>query len=172
MEVKVADFGLATKLEFDGERKKTICGTPNYIAPEVLDATLANGHSYEVDLWSFAVIIYTLLIGKPPFETDNVKTTYKKIKMNAYSFPDSAPISDAAKDLISKILNNDPNKRPKIDEILKHPFINYGGSIPRILPNTTLTIPPSSTYIRQFYPSHKANTPGQIQPNTGPLSKH
>ena len=54
-EVKVGDFGLATKLEFDGELKKTICGTPNYIAPEVLDGKV--GHSYEVDIWSLGVIM-------------------------------------------------------------------------------------------------------------------
>ena len=67
MEVKIGDFGLATKLEFDGERKRTICGTPNYIAPEVLEGK--HGHSYEVDIWSLGVIIYTLIYGKPPFET-------------------------------------------------------------------------------------------------------
>ena len=74
MEVKVGDFGLATKLDFDGERKRTICGTPNYIAPEVLEGK--SGHSYEVDYWSLGVIIYTLIIGKPPFETTDVKATY------------------------------------------------------------------------------------------------
>ena len=78
MEIKLGDFGLATKLDFDGERKRTICGTPNYIAPEVLEGK--NGHSYEVDIWSLGVIIYTLIIGKPPFETSNVKSTYEKIR--------------------------------------------------------------------------------------------
>jgi polo-like kinase 1 len=92
MEIKVGDFGLATKLEFDGERKRTICGTPNYIAPEVLEGK--QGHSYEVDVWSLGVILYTLIIGKPPFETNDVKTTYKKIRSNQYTFPDAASISD------------------------------------------------------------------------------
>jgi len=63
MEIKLGDFGLATKLEFDGERKRTICGTPNYIAPEILEGK-DSGHSYEVDVWSLGVIAYTLLIGK------------------------------------------------------------------------------------------------------------
>lgn len=64
MEIKLGDFGLATRLEYNEEKKKTICGTPNYIAPEILEG---KGHSYEVDIWSVGVIIYTQLIGKPPF---------------------------------------------------------------------------------------------------------
>jgi polo-like kinase 1 len=148
MEIKIGDFGLATKLEFDGERKRTICGTPNYIAPEVLEGK--QGHSYEVDIWSLGVIMYTMIIGKPPFETSDVKTTYKRIRMNMYSFPENVPISDAARDIITKILNTDPSKRPKIDEIMDHPFIRHEGTIPRLLPASTLACPPSSTYIRQF----------------------
>jgi polo-like kinase 1 len=113
MELKIGDFGLATKLEFDGERKRTICGTPNYIAPEILEAK--QGHSYEVDVWSLGVILYTMMIGKPPFETSDVKTTYRRIRMNAYTFPDHIVIPENAKDMISKILTNDPAKRPTLD---------------------------------------------------------
>lgn len=57
--VSPGDFGLATKIEFDGERKKTLCGTPNYIAPEVL---CKKGHSFEVDVWSLGCILYVLLM--------------------------------------------------------------------------------------------------------------
>lgn len=103
MEIKLGDFGLATKLDYDGERKKTICGTPNYIAPEILEGN-KRGHSYEVDIWSIGVILYALLFGKPPFETNDVKTTYKRIKSNLYTFPEHTSVSDAAKDLIRKIL--------------------------------------------------------------------
>ena len=104
MEVKIGDFGLATKLEFDGERKRTICGTPNYIAPEVLEGK--QGHSYEVDIWSIGVIIYTLIIGKPPFETSDVKTTYKRIRMNAYNFPENV----VALWRVDNILSNDQTR--------------------------------------------------------------
>ena len=147
MEIKIGDFGLATKLEFEGERKRTICGTPNYIAPEVLEGK--QGHSYEVDIWSLGVIIYTLIIGKPPFETSDVKTTYRRIKMNAYTFPEHVQISDAARSLISKILHSDPTKRPGIDDILNSEFMTMN-QIPRVLPASTLACPPSGTYVRQF----------------------
>jgi len=155
MELKLGDFGLAAKLEFDGERKRTICGTPNYIAPEILEGK--NGHSYEVDTWSLGVIIYALLIGKPPYETPDVKTTYKKIKINSYSFPEHVPISDAAKSLIQKILVLEPTQRPTLDDIMEHPFMNNGGTIPKLLPLSTLACPPSASYIKQYQSSKSFN---------------
>ena len=155
MEIKVGDFGLATKLEFDGERKRTVCGTPNYIAPEILEGK--TGHSYEVDIWSLGVIMYTLIIGKPPFETNNVKETYKRIKIGNYTFPEHAVISEPAKDLIQSILVLDPYKRPKLDEILAHDFFNIGVSIPKTMQQSTLACPPSLNYIRQFIPNTGPN---------------
>jgi polo-like kinase 1 len=98
MKVKVGDFGLAAKIVFDGEKKRTICGTPNYIAPEVLSSKI--GHSYEVDLWSLGVITYTMLYGRPPFETRDVKVTYRKIKSNNYTFPNHVQVSEESKDFI------------------------------------------------------------------------
>ena len=67
--------------------------------------------------------------------------------MNAYNFPENIAISDSARDIITKILNNDPAKRPSIDEILSHEWMS-SSTIPRLLPASTLACPPSSTYIR------------------------
>jgi polo-like kinase 1 len=70
MVLKLGDFGLATRINSPDERKETLCGTPNYIAPEIL---IKSGHSFEVDMWSSGCIMYTLLVGKPPFETSSLK---------------------------------------------------------------------------------------------------
>ncbi|XP_053550836.1 serine/threonine-protein kinase PLK1 [Bombina bombina] len=136
MEVKIGDFGLATKVEFDGERKKTLCGTPNYIAPEVLGK---KGHSFEVDIWSLGCIMYTLLVGKPPFETSCLKETYLRIKKNEYTIPKH--INPVAAALIQKMLRSDPKTRPTIDELLNDDFFTTG-YIPNRLPTTCLTVPP------------------------------
>ncbi|XP_035492660.1 serine/threonine-protein kinase PLK1 isoform X2 [Scophthalmus maximus] len=136
MEVKIGDFGLATKIEFDGERKKTLCGTPNYIAPEVL---CKKGHSYEVDVWSLGCILYTLLVGKPPFETSCLKETYNRIKKNNYTIP--WHINPAASSLIKRMLHADPTQRPTVAEVTADEFFT-SGYIPLRLPTTCLTVPP------------------------------
>lgn len=139
MTVRVGDFGLATQLTEFEERKKTICGTPNYIAPEVLFDR--DGHSFEADMWSIGVIIYTLIIGIPPFQTSNTKKLYSKIRTCDYSFPSNRKISNDAKDLIQKMLTNNPDERPKFDEIRNHPFFR-NGYIPDSLPQSALLSKP------------------------------
>ena len=154
MELKVGDFGLATKLDYDAEKKKTICGTPNYIAPEVITRT---GHTYSVDTWAVGIIIYTLLCGKPPFETRDVKTTYGKIKAADYSFPEHCKISKAAKNLIQKILVVDPKSRPSLKDILLDDFFNQGIAIPKFLPTSTLALKPPNEYIDRYIPKKNKN---------------
>jgi cell cycle serine/threonine-protein kinase CDC5/MSD2 len=140
MNVKIGDFGLATVLASDRDRRKTVCGTPNYIAPEILyDKT--NGHSYEADIWSIGIIIYAMLYGKPPFQSKNVETIYKRIKTTDYEFPDDVEVSAEAQDLITCLLTREPNKRLTLDGILTHPF--FKGTFPRIITTASLTRVPS-----------------------------
>jgi polo-like kinase 1 len=115
-------LGLATKLKGDNERKKTLCGTPNYIAPEILTK---KGHGFEVDIWSTGCIMYTLLVGKPPFETSSLKETYSRIKANEYIIPEDR-VGPAASALIVSILQKNPAARPKIEQILRHDFLVQG----------------------------------------------
>ena len=70
--------------------------------------------------------------------------------MNQYTFPDHIQINEHGKQLIIKILNLDPSKRPTIEEISAHPFMNPPGQIPKYLPLSTLAVAPNSTYIKQY----------------------
>ncbi|PKC68750.1 Pkinase-domain-containing protein [Rhizophagus irregularis] len=141
MKIKIGDFGLAAQLECEGERKKTICGTPNYIAPEVLfDRT--NGHSFEADIWSLGVIMYTLLFGRPPFQTDGeVDQIYRRIKELKYEFPSHITVSKEAKKLINLMLILEPEKRLTIQQILNHEFFSLGMT-PTTIPVSALNIAP------------------------------
>ncbi|KAK3741443.1 hypothetical protein QZH41_014386 [Actinostola sp. cb2023] len=134
MELKLGDFGLATTIK-EGERKKTLCGTPNYIAPEVLNK---RGHSYEVDVWSLGCILYTLLVGKPPFETQSLKETYGRIKRNEYYIP--SKVQHPAQLLIIKLLRPDPSTRPNMADLLEDEF--FHGYTPSRLPVSCLTMLP------------------------------
>lgn len=71
MVVKIGDFGLATQLENNEERSHAICGTPNYVAPEIIKGS-SDGYSFEVDIWSLGVIIYKLITGVNPFNSPTV----------------------------------------------------------------------------------------------------
>jgi len=155
LELKLGDFGLAAKLEYDGQKRKTVCGTPNYIAPEILEKK--NGHSYEVDIWSLGVVMYTMLFGRPPFETADVKLTYKRIKMNCYKFPENIKVDETAKKLIESILVLDPAKRPSLDEIAEHDFFKIYQTVPMVLPLSTLSCPPGPKYIEKFLKKNNKN---------------
>ncbi|KAI8774007.1 serine/threonine-protein kinase PLK1 [Biomphalaria glabrata] len=136
MDLKLADFGLATKVDFAGEKKMTVCGTPNYIAPEVLQK---KGHSFEADIWAVGCIMYALLVGRPPFETTTLKETYLRITENNYSFPSS--LTTAAKNLIRKCLHPEPTSRPLLQEILADEFF-VCGYLPHSLSPTCCTAMP------------------------------
>ncbi|KAI8913706.1 kinase-like domain-containing protein, partial [Entophlyctis helioformis] len=139
MSLKIGDFGLAAVIKHDGERKKTICGTPNYIAPEVLFNK--EGHSFEVDVWSLGIVMYTLVIGKPPFQTNDVNSIYERIRENNYEFPPSIPISNDVRTIIQSLLNSNPEHRPSIDDVLEHPFF-ASEPIPIQIPVSALLSPP------------------------------
>ncbi|CAG8526133.1 10758_t:CDS:10 [Cetraspora pellucida] len=143
MKIKIGDFGLAAQLEREGDRKKTICGTPNYIAPEVLFDQV-KGHSFEADVWSLGVIMYTLLFGRPPFQTEGkVDQIYKKIKELKYDFPGNInDVSKEAKALINLMLTLDPEKRPTIQQVRDHDFFRLGVT-PSEIPVSALNIAPS-----------------------------
>ena len=127
--VKLSDFGFATiskdRDNFD------LCGTPGYLAPEVLAVSMyddAPPYGKEVDLWACGVIMYTLLVGCPPFWHRKQMYMLRAIMEGKYHFsgPEWADISDSPKDLISKLLVVDPDQRLEASEALRHSFFQQG----------------------------------------------
>mmetsp|Transcript_30482 Transcript_30482/g.30134 ORF Transcript_30482/g.30134 Transcript_30482/m.30134 type:complete len:256 (+) Transcript_30482:659-1426(+) len=110
-----------------------------------------------------------MLVGKPPFETSDVKTTYRRIRMISYSFPDNVPLSESSKNMISQILVCDPNKRPTLDDLLKHPFFSQGNGFPKLLPPSTLACPPSESYLNQFEISRRSSPTNRRLNETCPI---
>ncbi|KAG2217561.1 hypothetical protein INT45_006728, partial [Circinella minor] len=161
MNVKMGDFGLAALLVDRNDRKKTICGTPNYIAPEILFEK--TGHDYKVDMWSIGVLMYTLLVGKHPFQQSEVKYIYKRIRANeekpSYKLP--AHLGDNAKDLITKLLVNEPSQRLSVPEVLSHDFFQKG-FLPSKIPVTALhRIPSDEELYTTSPPTNIMRSPGR-----------
>lgn len=126
MNIKLSDFGFATVLGPDEELTE-LCGTPGYLAPEVLAVSMyedVSGYRHEVDMWAIGVIMYTLLCGAPPFWHRKQMQMLRMIMHANYSFgtPEWDDISQPPKDLISKLLVIDPKVRLTATEALAHPF--------------------------------------------------
>ncbi|PRT53703.1 Cell cycle serine/threonine-protein kinase CDC5/MSD2 [Wickerhamiella sorbophila] len=118
MNIKIGDFGLAARLESKSQRRYTVCGTPNYISPEVL--VRPHEHSFPADIWGIGVILYAMVFGKPPFQEKDVKVIYERIKQHDLVFPDNARVSQSCIELIQWMLEADPAQRPTIDQVLNH----------------------------------------------------
>ncbi|KAL4230044.1 Serine/threonine-protein kinase plk4 [Mactra antiquata] len=118
MDVKIADFGLATRLNGPEEKHFTMCGTPNYISPEVASRS---AHGLEADVWSLGCMFYTFLVGSPPFDTDTVKLTLNRVISGDFELPDN--LSPEAVDLIHNLLQKNPMKRIRLYDVQKHPFM-------------------------------------------------
>ncbi|ODV86988.1 hypothetical protein CANARDRAFT_6551 [[Candida] arabinofermentans NRRL YB-2248] len=125
MNLKIGDFGLATVVSSSSGKRYTICGTPNYIAPEVLGGK-TTGHSFEVDIWAIGIMMYALLFGKPPFQAKDVQIIYDRIKHNEYKFPEDSTVSEEARVLIRDLLSTDPLQRPVLDDILDYDWFKSG----------------------------------------------
>lgn len=121
--LKVSDFGLSALPQQGVDLLHTTCGTPNYVAPEVL-----NGQGYDgaaADIWSCGVILYVLLAGYLPFEETDLPSLYKKINAATFSCP--FWFSPGAKSLIERMLDPNPKTRITIEGIRKDPWfpVNY-----------------------------------------------
>ncbi|XP_035796160.1 serine/threonine-protein kinase PLK4-like [Anopheles albimanus] len=118
MTVKIADFGLATELNRADEKHLTLCGTPNFISPEVVSRA---SHGLPADVWGLGCLLYTLLVGKPPFDTDGVKSTLTRVVISNYIIPGN--IASDASNLIERLLKKSPSERISLNDVLVHPFM-------------------------------------------------
>lgn len=118
--IKIADFGFSKN--FGEDKLKTSCGSPGYVAPEVLTN---EDYDNSVDMWSVGVIIYILLCGYPPFYADNAPALFKKIMEVKYDFDDPSwdNVSQAAKDLIRNLLVKEPHKRLTAKQCLENSWV-------------------------------------------------
>lgn len=126
----LTDFGLAKILK-DNAQAFSFCGTPEYLAPEILNE---KGHTFPVDWWALGILTYEMIVGFPPFYTGNSNNLkmYELIKKKPVYFPDPTKhkikMSEECKDFISKLLEKDPQNRlgskEGIAEIMRHPFFN------------------------------------------------
>eukprot|EP01111_Echinosteliopsis_oligospora_P000685 TRINITY_DN1078_c0_g1_i1.p1 TRINITY_DN1078_c0_g1~~TRINITY_DN1078_c0_g1_i1.p1 ORF type:complete len:326 (-),score=93.55 TRINITY_DN1078_c0_g1_i1:85-1017(-) len=147
--IKIADFGLSTFVD-PQQMLKTACGTPGYVAPEVL---LGQGYGKSVDMWSVGVIMYILLCGFPPFYEENIALLFEQIIEGNFSFPDPywTNISDSAKHLIKNLLNVDTDARYTAEQALNHPWI-MGATA------TKGDLTPALTKMREFNAKRKFKT--------------
>lgn len=125
--IKIADFGLA-RVVSPSDMMKTACGTPGYVAPEILKNK--GYQSGAVDMWSAGVILYILLCGFPPFYDDDMPALFDQILHARYDFPSPwwDNITENAKDLVKKLLTLEPTERYTATKVLNHPWIRQGGS--------------------------------------------
>jgi len=119
--IKVSDFGLARFISSE-TLAQTTCGTPGYVAPEILEQRL---YGKECDYWSIGVVLYILLCGFPPFYDEDNMVLFEKIKHGKYDFPSPVwdEISSEAKEIIKNLLVVDPSKRWNCEQLLRNPWI-------------------------------------------------
>ncbi|EXJ79075.1 CAMK/RAD53 protein kinase [Capronia epimyces CBS 606.96] len=135
LSVKLADFGLA-KIIGEESFTTTLCGTPSYVAPEILENSRHRKYTKAVDVWSLGVVLYICLCGFPPFSDElysreNPYTLAQQIKMGRFDYPSPYwdSIGDPALDLIDRMLTVDVENRITIDHCLEHPWTRNVGYI-------------------------------------------
>jgi serine/threonine protein kinase len=108
--VKIADFGMAN-LQAPTEKLETSCGSPHYASPEVIKGEKYDGS--KSDVWSCGVILYALIVGRLPFDDENIRRLLQKVVAGQYRIPEFVP--PGPKDLIMKMLTMNPQDRPSVD---------------------------------------------------------
>lgn len=117
---KLADFGWAIHAPAPHHKRHTLCGTPEYLAPELV----ANQeHDHRIDVWALGVLTFEFLFGHTPFACDNEADMYRAISEASFTFPEDTTVTDDAMDLVARLLVKDPEDRLAISDVLHHPWL-------------------------------------------------
>ncbi|XP_055327404.1 serine/threonine-protein kinase PLK4-like [Paramacrobiotus metropolitanus] len=117
-DAKICDFGLATRYSRSAPEHTTLCGTPAFMAPEVL----SNSHTIDSDKWSLGILLYTMVVGCPP----KPPSSARGYRAQELSF---SAVSAAAADLITSLLQYDAEKRISLEKVLCHPWLDGSSSL-------------------------------------------
>lgn len=117
--LKITDFGFARYFDSD-ILIQTICGSPMYMAPEIMKN---KKYDYKSDLWSIGIIFYEMLIGKTPFQAKNIYELIRKIENDKIKIPSKFNLSPGCKELLTSLLQKNPEKRIEWDDFFNHPLI-------------------------------------------------
>lgn len=116
--IKISDFGWSVHSPSPSTRRTTMCGTLDYLPPEMVEA---KDHDYRVDIWSLGILTYEFLVGNPPFEESGHAATYKRISKVDLRIPPT--VSPEAADIIKRFLQHSPEKRFPLEKVATHPWI-------------------------------------------------
>ncbi|CAF0908469.1 unnamed protein product [Rotaria sordida] len=115
--LKLADFGWSAESN-QANKRTTLCGTLDYLAPEMLNGS---GYDEKIDLWCLGIFTYEMIVGKPPFDSQNQQDTIRLIRTNQLSFPST--ISNDARHLISQLIRPNPSDRMPLNQVIQHQWI-------------------------------------------------
>ncbi|KAI0917288.1 hypothetical protein AcW2_007460 [Taiwanofungus camphoratus] len=149
--IKLSDFGLATRLPEPQSTVSTFCGSPNYIAPEIISRT---PYGFNADLWSLGCLMVTCLSGVPAFEAPSVQQIFENISCGNYNLPGNT--SAEARDLISRLLQLNPTHRISPHLILSHPFLSPSLPLKRLNFTSNSSIQSRQHFQSENDPIHRA----------------
>lgn len=164
--LKISDFGLSALPEEGVSLLKTTCGTPNYVAPEVLSHKGYNGAL--ADVWSCGVILYVLMSGYLPFDEIDLTSLYSKIEKAEYSCPSWFPVG--AKSLIQQILDPNPGTRIRIEEIRNDEWFQRGYVPVKLIEYEDVNLDDVNSFFDDPEPEEERPERQYRNEDTGPLS--